>query len=154
MKKLKIYLDTSVLNFIYAEDVVKRNATINLFRLIKKGRYDAYISDVVIGEITESPKKKQKQLFPLIKKYDLTELKTDRKAEEFARKYVEAKIIPEKYYADALHISIAVVNKMDAVVSWNLRHIVKLKTQIMVNEINKRMNMPLITICSPEEVIE
>jgi len=33
MKKLKIYLDTSVLNFIYAEDVVKRNATINLFRL-------------------------------------------------------------------------------------------------------------------------
>ena len=37
--------------------------------MIKKGRYDAYISDVVIGEITESPKKKQKQLFPLIKKF-------------------------------------------------------------------------------------
>ena len=154
MKKLKIYLDTSVLNFMHAEDAGKRNATINLFRLIKKGRYDAYISDVVIGEITESTKKKQKELFPLIKKYDFTELKTDRKAEEFARKYVEAKIIPKKYYADALHISIAVVNKMNAVVSWNLRHIVKLKTQIMVNEINKRMNMPLITICSPEEVIE
>jgi hypothetical protein len=42
---------------------------------------------------------------------------------------------------------------MDALVSWNMSHIVKLKTKIMVNEINKKSGYPEIYICTPEEVL-
>ena len=47
MKKLKLYLDTSVLNFIFAEDAPDfKNVTIDFFEnYVAKGKYDVYISD-------------------------------------------------------------------------------------------------------------
>ena len=50
MKKLKIYLDTSVINFLFADDVPEfKKITDDFFEnYIKKEKYLAYISDVVI----------------------------------------------------------------------------------------------------------
>jgi len=39
-------------------------------------------------------------------------------------------------------------------VSWNLTHIVKLRTKLEVNGINKTQGYKEIEICTPEEVIE
>jgi len=75
-------------------------------------------------------------------------------AEELAERYIKEGIIPERYRGDALHISIAVINGMDAIVSWNFQHIVKLKTRVMVNGVNRLFGYHEIEICSPEEVIE
>jgi hypothetical protein len=43
---------------------------------------------------------------------------------------------------------------MDAIISWNFRHIVKLKTKVEVNGVNKLLGYKEVEICSPEEVIE
>jgi len=53
MKKLKLYLDTSVLNFIFAEDAPDfKNVTIDFFEnYVAKEKYDVFISSVVIREI-------------------------------------------------------------------------------------------------------
>lgn len=49
MRKIKIYLDTSVWNFVYAGDVPeKRDITIQFFNQID--RYDVFISDVVVED--------------------------------------------------------------------------------------------------------
>lgn len=155
MGKYKIYLDTSVLSFVYAYDAPrKRDITIKFLRELKKGKHQAYISDVVMGEIREAPVNLRKKLYRMIRNYKLKELHTNPEAEEIAKKYVKEKIIPMRYYADALHIAIAVTNSMDALVSWNLRHIVRLRTQIMVNKISVEMSMPTTAIYSPEEVIK
>ena len=52
-KRLKIYLDTSVINFIYADDSPERKEmTIDLFdNFIKPEIYETYISPFVIAEI-------------------------------------------------------------------------------------------------------
>lgn len=42
---------------------------------------------------------------------------------------------------------------MDALVSWNLAHIVRLKTIKGVNEINKLEGYPIIAIVTPEMVV-
>lgn len=54
-----------------------------------------------------------------------------------ADKYIEQGIIPGKYRDDALHISAATVFDCNVVVSWNFKHMVKLKTILGVNGINK-----------------
>lgn len=51
-------------------------------------------------------------------------------------------------------ISISVVTAMEVVVSWNMQHIVKLKTIIGVNKINKECGYSEIMINTPEEVLE
>ena len=46
------------------------------------------------------------------------------------------------------------INGLEVIVSWNFEHIVKLKTRVMVNGINRLLGYHEIEICSPEEVIE
>lgn len=60
--------------------------------------------------------------------------------------------MPEKFINDALHIAIATVNGIDTVVSWNLEHIVKLKTIVEVNKINLKNGYKQIFIVTPEEI--
>ncbi|MFH1004843.1 MAG: hypothetical protein V1781_05045 [Bacteroidota bacterium] len=50
--KLKIYLDTSVPNFLFADDAPeKKDITIDFFEnFIGKGKYHAFISEFVIAE--------------------------------------------------------------------------------------------------------
>ena len=50
-------------------------------------------------------------------------------------------------------IAVATVNDMDVVVSWNLEHIVKLKTRQAVNGINSLFGYKGIEISTPEEVL-
>lgn len=56
MKKLKLYLDTSVLNFLFAEDAPDfKNVTIDFFEnYVAKEKYDVFISNVVIREIEKA----------------------------------------------------------------------------------------------------
>lgn len=81
-------------------------------------------------------------------------LEVNIEAEELAERYVKEGIIPQRYRSDALHIAMAVINGIEAIISWNFEHIVKLKTRIMVNGINRLLGYHEIEICSPEEVVE
>ncbi|MFH1777033.1 MAG: hypothetical protein ABH952_05685 [Candidatus Omnitrophota bacterium] len=81
-------------------------------------------------------------------------LKIDTEIEELADCYIKEKIIPLRYRGDALHIAAAVVNGIEAIISWNFEHIVKLKTRVMVNGMNRLYGYHDIEICSPEEVVQ
>jgi len=155
MRKLRLYLDTSVLNFYYADSSPKeKDATLELFREIKLGNYTAFISSAVLKEISQASETKQKALISLVEKYDLMPLEIDEEIENLANLYVKNKIIPQKYKEDAVHIAVAVINDLDVIVSWNFEHIVKLKTKLSVNGINKMEGYKEIEIYSPMEVIE
>ena len=55
MKKLKIYLDTSVINFLFADDVPEfKKITEEFFEHVKEQRYHVFISDIVIKEIDKT----------------------------------------------------------------------------------------------------
>jgi len=156
MKKIKIYLDTSVINFLFADDVQeKRDITKRLFEEIARNKYEPYISELVIAEINKTKDEKKKdKLLKVIQKYQPKELSSSEEVYYLAEKYIEAKIIPREFEEDAVHIAYAIVNNLDALVSWNMRHIVKLKTRWGVNSINKIEGYKEIELISPEEVIE
>lgn len=155
MKKLRIYLDTSVLNFALSEDPslkILKKATTDLLDDIKQGKYEGYISEQVLVEINRAPKAKAESLNNLVSKLDIESLSLDEAVEELADKYVKEGLIPVKYRDDALHIAIASVNDLDAVISWNFEHMVKLKTKHGVIAVNALLGYKLIDIVSPQEV--
>jgi predicted nucleic acid-binding protein len=155
MRKLKLYLDTSVWNFYYADDSPeKMEITKKFFDEIRSEKYEIYISELVTAEIDEAGEEKQKRLKTLIEKYQPFEIKKDYDVGELSGRYIASKIVPARYEADLIHIAFAVANDLDVVISWNLRHIVKLKTRLEVNGINKIEGYKEIEICTPEEVIE
>jgi predicted nucleic acid-binding protein len=153
MRKLKIYFDTSIFNFVFEEeDVVKKMITLKLFSQIQN--FDVYISELVLVEINEASEPLKSRLLNLINEYAPSLLEINTEISSLADRYIKEGIIPAKYQDDALHIAVAVVNEMDVILSWNFQHIVKLKTKLKVNGINKLLGYKEIQICSPEEVVE
>ncbi|PIZ14811.1 PIN domain nuclease [Candidatus Desantisbacteria bacterium CG_4_10_14_0_8_um_filter_39_17] len=155
MKKIKYYLDTSIFNFVFADDAPEKMIlTERLFKQIENENMEIYISEVVMDEINGAQESTRERLIKLIEKYNPVLLPVDQEVKDLAQRFIEEGIIPEKYRDDALHISVAIVNNLDILISWNFQHIVKVKTRVEVNAISRLMNYHEIEICSPEEVVE
>ncbi|OGR50903.1 MAG: hypothetical protein A3I11_06235 [Elusimicrobia bacterium RIFCSPLOWO2_02_FULL_39_32] len=155
MKKLKLYFDTSVLNFAIATDVPnEKDATLKLFKEIEEGKYEVFVSSVVIDEIGRAPEIIAIKLKEVLMKLNAVKLLVNEDSVELANKYVENRVIPPRYKDDALHIAVATVNDLDMIVSWNFSHMVKVKTKREVRGINLLNGYKEMEIVSPQEVIE
>ena len=153
MKKLKVYLDTSIFNFVFDKSSPKeQKITARFFEQIEA--YEPYISDLVLEEINRCPEPKKDKMLGLISQHDFEPLRLDESAQELAERYIDHGIIPDKYEDDAFHIAIASVNDLDVILSWNFEHIVKLKTKREVVAVNLLMGYKAIDIYSPLEVAE
>ena len=140
-KRIQIYLDTSVINFLFADDApTNKELTKELFEnYIKTGIYDAYISEFVIAEIeaTTNAVKKNK-LLSVLRHYPIEtiELINRNEIEELAKRYIQSRIIPEKSFTDALHISVAVTGKIPYLVSWNYKHLANIRQEQKIKIVN------------------
>lgn len=152
--KMRLYIETSVPNFLFTKQAPEKRMITQKFFEIELNKHTVFVSDLVIEEIEQSPKEREQELKEAIKKYKIGLLNKNQECDDLSSKYIEAEIIPEKYRNDALHIAIAVVNNMDVIVSWNMEHIVKVKTIVGVNKINKESGYKEILINTPEEVLE
>jgi predicted nucleic acid-binding protein len=143
MKKTKIYLDTTIINFIYADDApTLKEATLNFFDdFVKTKLVDVYISNVMLEEInnTQNIDKRQK-LLAKISEYQFEVLSDNAESRRLAKIYIEEKIIPAKKVADAEHIGISTVSEMDILLSWNFQHLANYNRKMKVRAINQREN--------------
>ena len=153
MRRLKIYLETTIWNFYFAEDAPDKQATTQTF-FGQLDQYDLFISELVLREIlkTKNPEK-QAILLELVNKYKPTILTIDKDIENLAEKYITENVLTDKHREDAQHISVAAVNEMDLLVSWNMRDIVRLKTRQGVNAIHTLKGYKYLEIVNPEEIV-
>jgi predicted nucleic acid-binding protein len=155
LKPLKIYLETTVFNFKFANDSPdKKRDTIKLFEEIKQGKYIPYTSNYVLQELIKAEEPKKSQMVNLIEEYKVKFLEADEDAEILADKYILEEIIPIRYRTDGLHIAMATINDLDIIVSYNFQHIVKLRTIMGTESVNIKEGYKRIGIYSPTEVIE
>jgi len=155
MNKLKIYLDTSIISHLQAEDVPEKEAvTLKFWEELKENKYYVIISKLVLDEISLCHEPKLTMLYKYLSAIVFEEIKIDEIIEELGQKYVEEKIIPEKYKDDALHIAAATIAGCDVVLSWNFKHMVKYNTIIGVNGINKYKGYRELEILTPYSFVE
>jgi len=63
MNRIKIYFDTSVISYLDQRDAPEQmNETREVWEIFKKGRYEIFISDVVVYEINKCGVEKRKTL--------------------------------------------------------------------------------------------
>ena len=154
MRKLKLYVDTSVWNFYFADDAPeKRDVTKEFFDLVQQGRYEVFISEVVIKEINDAPEPKKAQLGGLIKDCPVVELEITEPVDELAKSYMAKGILPAKKEDDALHVAMATVAEMDALVTWNFQHLANLRKVELFHSASLEMGyFKKLEIVTPMEV--
>ena len=129
MRKLKVYLDTSVVSYLYQVDAPeKMQNTFDLWELFRNKTYEVYISDIVIREISGCNEEKLKILLDYLNQIDYNIIETTEDTVELAGKFIDFGILKQKSFDDCQHIAAAILAGCDIIISWNFKHIVNVKT--------------------------
>jgi len=156
MKRLKLYLDTSIINFLFVEDAPDfKKVTEDFFEKYFES-YDVYISDIVLLEInkTEQTTIKEK-LLAVIDKYPFKIIKIEHAEiiNKLAQLYLREGVVPAKKRDDAFHLALSTVYEMDILLSWNFKHLANIRKQIAVNALNEQEGfLKKLNLLSPLEV--
>jgi len=149
VKKLRVYLDTSVVGGCFdPEFAVWSNALVADF---EAQRFLPAVSELVAAEVEVAPANVRKKFDELL---DLGAelLRIDQEALDLAGEYSQHEILPPKFRNDLLHIAIATVGDVDVLVSWNFKHIVRLEKIRLYSAVNLEAGYKPLQIYSPREV--
>jgi len=149
--KLKVYLDTSVVSALYDErNPERKSLTESFFSEISK--FEIYVSTFTLAEIEKTPDLDIKQrMNQKISEFLVLNISDD--VEGLAKEIIESGAISDAYSEDAYHISIAIMNEMDYLLSWNFRHIVRKKTKDIIRMLTTINNLRQIEIITPPELL-
>ena len=154
MEKPKIYLETTLFNDYFDTDRDAHAYISALFTEITEGKFEAFTSDAVVGELKNAPIEKREKMLALLGEYPITPLPVNDAANTLADFYVTEKIIPEKYREDGAHVAVAAVNGLDVVVSMNFQHLIKPKVKRLANAVNVLKGFHPVEIVSPMEIVQ
>ena len=127
----RIYADTSVLGGCFdAEFSVWSNGLLNDFR---RGLFHPVLSDVTAEEVGRAPATVQAVHEELVA-LGAELVSVSPEVLSLLAAYEAHAILGPRYRNDLLHIALATVAAVDALVSWNFRHIVRLDRIQLFNE--------------------
>ena len=72
---------------------------------------------------------------------------------QLAEAYILANVVRREKFNDCLHISLAAILGVDALVSWNFKDIVNSRRIIGYNSVNFDLQYPSVKILSPQSIL-
>jgi len=149
VKKLRIYIDNSVVGGCFDEAFAEGSNA--LFEMAREGKIVLVVSDLLLRELGKAPAHVQDRFRSLPE--EATEvMEASDEARQLEAAYLGAGVVGQSSEDDALHVAIATVTHADVLVSWNMRHIVRLERIRGFNAVNLREGYGQIEIRTPGEV--
>jgi predicted nucleic acid-binding protein len=89
MRKLRVYLDTSVISYLQQEDAPERmKDTLVLWGQFEQKKYDICLSQVTLDELGECPEPKRTMLYEYLSKISYTKLEVTKEVLDVANQIV------------------------------------------------------------------
>ena len=151
----KIYIETSVVSYLTARP--SKNIIIAGHQIVTKDFWDnidvanTFISELVLQEARQGDAQAAQMRLEAIEQ--LKELEIDEDCRKLAAVLLNKKAIPKEFPEDALHIAVASVHNMDAIVTWNFKHINNPVTRKKIKTIITEEGYNSPELCSPEEFL-
>jgi len=149
MERLRIYIDTSVLGGCFDPEFATWSN--GLVRDFRAGRLVPVLSDVTAAEVVSAPEP-VRDLHQEMLGLAGAVLPLTPEALALVVKYEAKEILAARFRPDMQHIALATIAAVDALVSWNFKHIVRLEKIRLFNEVNVESGYRLLDIRSPREV--
>ena len=148
--KARIYIDTSVLGGCEDKEFLEYSR--RLMECFIRGDFVLVVSSLTVQELDAAPEEVRAHLKKVPEEH-IEALQLNEEASELAEAYISEGVVSGKFRADAQHIAIASVARVDVLVSWNFKHIVNLYRIQGYNSVNLRKGYPLVEIRAPREVL-
>ena len=146
----RIYTDTSVIGG--CEDEEFRVHSRRLMDAFIRGDLRLVVSELTLRELAPAPPA-VREVLAAVPDGHIEVVRLTPAADELARRYLAEGILTANMLADAQHIAMATVANVDALVSWNFRHVVNLPRIHGYHGVNAKLGYPTIEIRSPREVL-
>jgi len=150
MRRLRVYVDTSVIGGCFDEEFAKESRA--LVEAAREGRFVLLLSDLLAAELGAGPPELQDVLEGLAAE-SFESVAISEESVRLRDAYLMAGVVGPPHDKDAHHIALATVARADLVASWNFKHIVHWEKMRGFNAVNLREGYPPIEIHSPREVV-
>ena len=155
MSKPTVYVETTVIGHIAARQhsdiiVAARQPSSQRWWDLRD-RYRLVVSQIVVDECTAGDPSAASGRVSLIA--NIPVLAVSVAAKQLAEGLILNRGIPATEPRDALHISIAAVNGIQYLVTWNFRHIANAETRPTIEQICRDHGYVPPLICSPDELL-
>jgi predicted nucleic acid-binding protein len=148
---LKIYLDTSIISAYFDFHKPVRQLITQKWIQYNAKEFDIFVSTLVLEEIENNTDQELRDnMLKLLNSLSVSILEVNDAIFKIASVYREH-VLPYEIN-DTVHIAIASYYALDAIVSWNFRHIVNLKTMKVIHEINREQHYQGIQILTLENL--
>jgi predicted nucleic acid-binding protein len=149
--KQSLYLETSVVGaYLDNGEPFRRDLTIRWWEH-EMSEYRAVISPLVVRELERVPEPHRTAYLKLIE--PLAQLEMSDEATILAEGYISRGIFHRKYIADALHVAVASVHKIDYLVTWNFGHLANVRRQARIRLFNTAAGFFVPMIVTPEFLV-
>lgn len=149
--KLSLYLETSVFGaYLDNGDPLRRDLTIHWFEH-ELHEYRVYSSLLVRREIERLEEPHRTGYLSIMKPFDMLEFSEE--AAILAEGYISRGIFHRKFMADAFHVALAAVHKVDYLVTWNFGHIANVRKQARLRLFNTAAGFFSPAIVTPEFLV-
>lgn len=149
--KLTLYLETSVIGaYLDAGDRFRRDLTIRWFEH-EISEYQPYISILVERELERVDEPHQTGYMEIIKPFERLEFLDE--AAILAEGYISRGIFHRKFMADAFHVALASIHKVDYLVTWNFGHLANVRKQARIKLFNTAAGFFSPAIVTPEFLV-
>lgn len=149
--KQNIYLETSVIGaYLDNGEPLRRDLTIRWWEH-ELNEYKPLISILVRRELERTREPHRSAYLNLIDPLEQVELVEE--AAILAEGYISRGIFHRKYIADALHVALASVHKIDYLVTWNFGYLANVRKQARIRLFNTGAGFFVPNIVTPEFLV-
>jgi len=151
-----VYIESSVISYLTSRpsrDVVtsaRQKITIEWWKSYRDC-YELFISELVIEEISSGNAVAANSRLAVVE--NIAVLVATESARNLAKTLIGEKAIPPTNVEDAMHISIAAVQGIEFLLTWNFKHINNANTRQKLDKVIKAVGYTCPILCSPEELI-
>ena len=149
--KLSVYLETSVIGaYLDNGDSFRRDLTIRWFER-ELSEYEAYSSILVTRELERISEPHRTGYLKIIQ--PLATLELTEEVSILAEGYISRGIFHRKFMADAMHVALASIHKVDYFVTWNFGHLANVRKQARIRLFNTAAGFFSPAIITPEFLV-
>lgn len=150
-----VYIETTILSYLVSRPsrdiiVAARQEITRQWWEYSKPSHDCVLSQIVLDEIQAGDQAHAANRME--QAADLGVLAVNQATLELAQLYLDRGYVPKNEIRDALHIAVAVIWKVDYLLTWNCKHIANAHALRQLRKFSENLGHEFPHVCTPEEL--